>query len=107
MMLLLGFVLVVTTAHGFASNSAENTISRSTVYAAPESDIANCRYGATLTAGESGFEELGAGWYLDFYASPTIVPTNGAEYAHGIRVGSGQDRYRCLSFHLPHFHLPN
>ncbi|MCO5186753.1 MAG: hypothetical protein M9918_00890 [Anaerolineae bacterium] len=86
MMLLLGFVLVVTTAHGFASNSAENTISRSTVYAAPESDIANCRYGATLTAGESGFEELGAGWYLDFYASPTIVPTNGAEYAHGIRV---------------------
>lgn len=101
-MLLMGFVLVVTTAHAFTSDSAENTITQSIVYTAPESGITNCRYGTTLTAGESGFEQLGAGWYMDFYASPSIVPTNGAEYAHSIRIS--QDKTAAGDY-LPTYNI--
>ncbi|MCO5186754.1 MAG: hypothetical protein M9918_00895 [Anaerolineae bacterium] len=52
----------------------------------PTAEVANCRYGATLEEGVSGISTLDLGWFLNFTANTSVMPSNNAEFAHVIRV---------------------
>lgn len=80
----------------------ETTSSLITGNYTPATEIANCRYGATVEEGVSGISTLGLGWFLNFAANTSVMPANDAEFAHVIRVR--QDK-TVSGLYLPTFKI--